>query len=178
VTSDPTCRSFYSLVAPLLLACVLNRVCGHLSPAGAGVSAVQINRRHVAMLAPKGRPAAAAAAAAARRCRPSRLPPPTPLLTRLPPTRLLALPRLDKRLATMAAPTTTTTLSLPAADDLHVHLRTGSMMRMVVPQTVAGGCRRVYVMVRLLGRKGDWIRVDPCSRMTTLRLSPTRRSPT
>jgi dihydroorotase len=38
------------------------------------------------------------------------------------------------------------TMSLPLADDLHVHLRQGEMLQQVVPLTVAGGVGRCLVM--------------------------------
>ncbi|KAG5458619.1 MAG: hypothetical protein BJ554DRAFT_1123 [Olpidium bornovanus] len=39
-------------------------------------------------------------------------------------------------------------LELPAAADMHVHLRQGSLMRMVVPKLCDGGVGIAYVMVR------------------------------
>ncbi|KJE93613.1 dihydroorotase [Capsaspora owczarzaki ATCC 30864] len=47
------------------------------------------------------------------------------------------------------APTAATTLTLPAAADLHVHLRQGDLMRMVVPHIRRGGVVRVLVMPNL-----------------------------
>jgi hypothetical protein len=42
----------------------------------------------------------------------------------------------------------TTRLELPAAADMHVHLRQGKMMELVVPQIRKGGVDTVFVMVR------------------------------
>jgi hypothetical protein len=39
-------------------------------------------------------------------------------------------------------------LELPASADMHVHLRQGAMMELVVPQIKAGGVDTVFVMVR------------------------------
>lgn len=41
----------------------------------------------------------------------------------------------------------TTRLELPAAADMHVHLRQGKMMELVVPQIRKGGVDTVFVMV-------------------------------
>ena len=41
-------------------------------------------------------------------------------------------------------------ITLPAASDMHVHLRQGDLMRMVVPHIRKGGVHRVLVMVRQL----------------------------
>lgn len=43
----------------------------------------------------------------------------------------------------------TTRLELPAAADMHVHLRQGKMMELVVPQIRKGGVDTVFVMVSL-----------------------------
>jgi dihydroorotase len=43
----------------------------------------------------------------------------------------------------------TDTLTLPAADDLHVHLRQGDLARLVAPAVRAGGAGRVLVMPNL-----------------------------
>lgn len=44
----------------------------------------------------------------------------------------------------------TTRLELPAAADMHVHLRQDKMMDLVVPEIKKGGVDTVYVMVCLL----------------------------
>lgn len=40
------------------------------------------------------------------------------------------------------------TIELPAAADMHVHLRDGELMKTVVPTIRQGGVNVVYVMVR------------------------------
>lgn len=44
----------------------------------------------------------------------------------------------------------TTRLELPAAADMHVHLRQGKMMELVVPQIRNGGVDTVFVMPNLV----------------------------
>lgn len=42
-------------------------------------------------------------------------------------------------------------LELPASADMHVHLRQGAMMELVVPEIRRGGVDTVFVMVREAG---------------------------
>lgn len=59
----------------------------------------------------------------------------------------------------------TTRLELPAAADMHVHLRQGKMMELVVPQIRKGGVDTVFVMVSAAGQ------------LLTLTLTPTLTRP-
>jgi dihydroorotase len=61
---------------------------------------------------------------------------------------------------------------LPATADFHVHLRSGSLMELVVPTIRSGGVNTVYVMVSPYLSKFVRFKFDMCSQISYRRLPP------